>query len=117
MVGCVIAKAGRVIGRGYHQQFGQPHAEPNALASCTEDPRGATAIVTLEPCCHTNKKTPPCVPALIHAGIARVVIGHMDPNPQVSGNGIAELPRCRVLRSSAMSLLMSAGNSTCRSSP
>ena len=91
MVGCVIVKAGRVIGRGYHQKFGQPHAEPNALSSCTEDPRGATAIVTLEPCCHTTKKTPPCVPALIRAGIARVIIGHTDPNPQVSGNGIAQL--------------------------
>lgn len=91
MVGCVITKAGRVIGRGYHQQFGHPHAEPNALTSCTEDPRGATAIVTLEPCCHTGKKTPPCVPALIRAGIARVVIGHIDPNPEVSGKGIAQL--------------------------
>lgn len=110
MVGCVIAKAGRVLGRGYHQQFGHPHAEPNALASCTEDPRGATAIVTLEPCCHTGKKTPPCVPALIRAGISRVIIGHIDPNPLVSGNGIAQLraagievisdvlgPKCRQL--------------------
>jgi diaminohydroxyphosphoribosylaminopyrimidine deaminase/5-amino-6-(5-phosphoribosylamino)uracil reductase len=91
MVGCVIVRAGRIIGQGYHQRFGQAHAEPNALASCTEDPRGATAIVTLEPCCHTNKKTPPCVPALVAAGVARVVVGHTDPNPLVSGGGIAQL--------------------------
>lgn len=91
MVGCVIVKHGRVIGRGYHQKFGQAHAEPNALASCTEDPRGATAVVTLEPCCHTRKKTPPCVPALIGARIARVVVGHTDPNANVSGNGLAQL--------------------------
>ena len=91
MVGCVIVKAGQVIGRGYHRKFGQAHAEPDALASCTQDPRGATAIVTLEPCCHTDKKTPPCVPRLIQAGIARMVVGHTDPNPQVSGKGIAQL--------------------------
>src|SRR5205085_920195 len=59
MVGCVIVKDGRVLGEGYHDRFGGPHAEPNALASCTESPAGATAYVTLEPCCHTNKKTPP----------------------------------------------------------
>lgn len=91
MVGCIIHKNGLVIGRGYHRAFGMPHAEPDALANCTESPREATAIVTLEPCCHTNKKTPPCVPALIAAGIARVAVGHMDPNPAVSGNGMAQL--------------------------
>lgn len=108
MVGCIIVKNGRVIGRGYHQKFGQPHAEPNALASCTEDPRGATAIVTLEPCCHTNKKTPPCVPALIRAGIARVIIGHTDPNPNVSGNGIAQL------RSAGIELISDVLANECR---
>src|SRR3982751_1227851 len=91
MVGCVIVKNDRVIGEGYHQQFGGPHAEPNALASCTESPQGATAAVTLEPCCHTNKKTPPCTPRLIAAKIARVVIGCLDPNPDVNGNGLAML--------------------------
>src|SRR3954452_5275705 len=91
MVGCVIVKNGRVIGEGYHQEFGGPHAEPNALASCTEPPQGATAYVTLEPCCHTNKKTPPCAPRLIEAKIARVVIGCLDPNPDVNGNGVAML--------------------------
>lgn len=91
MVGCVLARDGRVIGEGIHARFGGPHAEPTALASCTEDPRGATAYVTLEPCCHTNKKTPPCAPRLIAAGIARVVIGCLDPNPDVNGNGVRML--------------------------
>jgi diaminohydroxyphosphoribosylaminopyrimidine deaminase / 5-amino-6-(5-phosphoribosylamino)uracil reductase len=91
MVGCVIVKNDRVIGEGYHQQFGGPHAEPNALASCTESPTGATAYVTLEPCCHTDKKTPPCAPKLIAAKIARVVIGCLDPNPKVNGRGVTQL--------------------------
>src|SRR5437867_11737845 len=71
MVGCVIVKNGRIIGEGYHAKFGEAHAEPNALASCSESPAGATVYVTLEPCCHTDKKTPPCVPRLIEAKIAR----------------------------------------------
>ena len=87
MVGCVIVKDGRVIGEGYHTHFGGPHAEPAALANCTESPAGATAYVTLEPCCHTDKKTPPCAPRLIHERIARVVVGCLDPNPAVNGNG------------------------------
>ena len=91
MVGCVIVKAGRVIGQGYHAAFGEPHAEPSALAACAESPAGAAAIVTLEPCCHTNKKTPPCVPTLIAAGIGQVIVGTLDPNPAVCGNGIAQL--------------------------
>lgn len=91
MVGCVIVKDGRIIGEGYHQQFGGPHAEPNALASCNESPEGATAYVTLEPCCHTNKKTPPCVPKLIEAKLDRVVIGVDDPNPLVASRGIHKL--------------------------
>src|SRR4051812_38468655 len=91
MVGCVIVKNGRVIGERYHEKFGGPHAEPNALASCTESPEGATAYVTLEPCCHTDKKTPACVPKLIEAKIARVVVGCLDPNPKVNGKGIVLL--------------------------
>src|SRR5438034_11055285 len=91
MVGCVLVKNGRIIGEGYHQKFGGPHAEPTALANCSESPRGATAYVTLEPCCHTNKKTPPCVPKLIEAGIGCVVVGSLDPNPEVNGKGIAML--------------------------
>jgi diaminohydroxyphosphoribosylaminopyrimidine deaminase/5-amino-6-(5-phosphoribosylamino)uracil reductase len=91
MVGCVIVKNNRVIGEGFHQQYGHPHAEPNALASCIESPHGATAYVTLEPCCHTNKQTPPCVPRLIAAKMSRVVVGCLDPNPAVNGKGIAQL--------------------------
>src|SRR3954451_12564544 len=95
MVGCVIVgRDGRVIGEGFHEQFGGPHAEPNALAACAragESPAGATAYVTLEPCCHTNKKTPPCAPRLIEARLARVVVGCLDPNPAVNGKGIATL--------------------------
>jgi len=94
LVGCLLVRDGVVIGEGYHAQFGGPHAEPAALADCAargHSPRGATAYVTLEPCCHTNKKTPPCAPRLIEAGIARVVIGCLDPNPAVNGNGVAQL--------------------------
>lgn len=91
MVGCVIVKDGRVIGEGYHEKFGDLHAEPNALAACRESPVGATAYVTLEPCCPMEKKTPPCTAALIAAGIARVVIGCLDPNPAVNGKGAQTL--------------------------
>src|SRR3954471_6044772 len=90
MVACVMVKDGRVIGEGYHREFGGPHAEPNALASCTESPEGATAYVTLEPCCHLDKKTPPCVPSLINAKIRRLVVGSLDPNPQVNGKGLEQ---------------------------
>lgn len=90
LVGAVIVKDGRVIGEGYHQQYGSPHAERNALAACTESPAGATVYVTLEPCCH-HGKNPPCTEALIAAGISRVVVGSPDPNPLVAGKGIAQL--------------------------
>lgn len=91
MVGCVIVKDGRVIGEGFHRRFGAAHAEPDALAHCIESPAGATVYVNLEPCCHTGKKTPPCVPRLIEAQVARVVVACLDPNPQVSGKGAAQL--------------------------
>lgn len=90
MVGCVLVKDGRVIGRGYHHQYGDLHAERDALAACTEDPAGAMMYVTLEPCCHHGKQ-PPCTDAILAAGIARVVVGATDPNPLVSGRGIALL--------------------------
>jgi diaminohydroxyphosphoribosylaminopyrimidine deaminase/5-amino-6-(5-phosphoribosylamino)uracil reductase len=67
------------------------------LAACTESPEGATAYVTLEPCCHTNKQTPPCVPRLIAAKIARVVVGSLDPNPQVNGNGVRQLREAGII--------------------
>jgi diaminohydroxyphosphoribosylaminopyrimidine deaminase/5-amino-6-(5-phosphoribosylamino)uracil reductase len=91
MVGCVIGREGRIIGQGWHQRYGGPHAEVEALRSCVESPQGADVYVTLEPCCHTNKQTPPCVPQLIGANVARVVVGCVDPNPAVSGRGAAQL--------------------------
>ena len=90
MVGCVIVKDGRTIGRGYHHRYGDLHAERDALAACAEDPAGATMYVTLEPCCHHGKQ-PPCTDAILAAGIARVVVGATDPNPLVGGRGIALL--------------------------
>lgn len=88
-VGCVVARERRVIGEGFHARAGEPHAERAALAACSEDPRGATMYVTLEPCNH-HGRTPPCVDAVIAAGIARAVIAQRDPNP-VAGGGIERL--------------------------
>ena len=89
-VGCVLVKQGRVIGEGWHERAGEPHAEINALLRAGEHAQGATAYVTLEPCCH-HGKTPPCSDALIAAQLARVVIAMQDPNPKVAGNGIQQL--------------------------
>ncbi|MBM4207602.1 MAG: bifunctional diaminohydroxyphosphoribosylaminopyrimidine deaminase/5-amino-6-(5-phosphoribosylamino)uracil reductase RibD [Gammaproteobacteria bacterium] len=85
-VGCVLVKDGRIIGEGWHQRAGQSHAEVEALNNTTENPAGATAYVTLEPCSH-HDKTPPCCEAIIKTGIKRVVAAMQDPNPLVSGNG------------------------------
>jgi len=90
MVGAVIVKDGRIIGQGWHERCGQPHAERNALANCTEPPQGATMYVTLEPCCHYGRQ-PPCTQAILDAGIRRVVVGSGDPNPLVAGKGLALL--------------------------
>ena len=87
MVGAVIVKNGRIIGQGYHRKYGELHAEREALAVCTEEPKGASIYVTLEPCCHYGKQ-PPCVNAILEAGIRRVIIGSSDPNPLVAGKGI-----------------------------
>ncbi len=89
-VGCVIVKDGRVLGRGWTQAGGRPHAEPMALAQAGAAAKGATAYVTLEPCAHTGK-TPPCADALVNAGIARVVIATGDPDPRVAGKGLDKL--------------------------
>ena len=89
MVGAVVVKDGEVVGEGWHERFGGAHAEVNALADCRSrgvDVRGATVVVTLEPCCHTGK-TGPCTEALIGAGVARVVVATVDPDPRVSGGG------------------------------
>src|SRR5271167_1395003 len=90
-VGCVLVKGGRIVGRGYHAVYGGPHAETRALKNAGKRARGATVFVNLEPCCHVDKKTPPCAQALIAAGVRRVVIGTMDPNPKVSGRSVRRL--------------------------
>lgn len=89
-VGCVLVRDGAVIGEGWHRRAGEPHAERNALAQAGGLAHGATAYVTLEPCCHQGR-TPPCTEALIEAGVARVVCAMIDPNPLVAGQGIALL--------------------------
>lgn len=89
-VGCVLVRDGNVIGEGWHERTGKPHAEVHALQAAGEAARGATAYVTLEPCSH-HGRTPPCADALIQAGMTRVVAAVQDPNPQVAGQGIAKL--------------------------
>lgn len=90
MVGAVIAKEGKLIGQGFHERYGGPHAERNALRNCKENPEGAVLYVTLEPCCHYGK-TPPCTEAIIKSGIKKVVTACSDPNPEVAGKGIDTL--------------------------
>jgi len=90
MVGCVIVQGDAVVGEGWHQQFGGPHAEVVALAAAGERAKGATMYITLEPCCH-HGKTPPCTDAIIAAGIKRVVTAMRDPFPQVAGGGLKRL--------------------------
>jgi diaminohydroxyphosphoribosylaminopyrimidine deaminase/5-amino-6-(5-phosphoribosylamino)uracil reductase len=89
-VGCVIVRDGVAVGRGWTQPGGRPHAETEALARAGERARGATAYVSLEPCCHWGR-TPPCTDAMIAAGIARAVIALRDPDPRVNGEGVARL--------------------------
>src|SRR6056297_2763598 len=89
-VGCVIVRDGRIVGRGWTQPGGRPHAEAMALAQAGAAARGATAYVTLEPCAH-HGQTPPCADALAVAGVARVVSTFSDPDPRVAGRGFARL--------------------------
>lgn len=90
VVGAVIVKNGKIIGEGYHQFYGGPHAEINAFHNAVEEVRDSTLYVTLEPCCHFGK-TPPCVDEIIRRGIKRVVVGVLDPNPLVAGQGVKRL--------------------------
>ncbi len=97
-VGCIIVKAGQVIGRGYHKKFGGPHAEINALEDCKTlgvKPEGGTLYVTLEPCCHQGK-TGPCTQAIIEAGLARVVAATQDPSEHAAGKGLEQLRRAGI---------------------
>ncbi|MCR5667202.1 MAG: bifunctional diaminohydroxyphosphoribosylaminopyrimidine deaminase/5-amino-6-(5-phosphoribosylamino)uracil reductase RibD [Eubacterium sp.] len=87
MVGCVVVKNGRIVSEGYHERYGEYHAERNALLRCTEDVTGAELYVTLEPCCHQGK-TPPCTDIIIERKIGKVYVGSMDPNPLVGGKGV-----------------------------
>ncbi|MCB1909488.1 MAG: bifunctional diaminohydroxyphosphoribosylaminopyrimidine deaminase/5-amino-6-(5-phosphoribosylamino)uracil reductase RibD [Rhodocyclaceae bacterium] len=89
-VGCIIARDGQVVGQGWHERAGEAHAEVHALQAAGALARGATAYVTLEPCAH-HGRTPPCTEALINAGVSRVVAAMQDPNPAVSGRGLAHL--------------------------
>jgi diaminohydroxyphosphoribosylaminopyrimidine deaminase/5-amino-6-(5-phosphoribosylamino)uracil reductase len=89
-VGCVLTRDGEVIGEGWHEKAGEPHAEVNALRAAGERVRGATAYVTLEPCSH-HGRTPPCAEALVAVGVSRVVAAMSDPNPLVAGKGLAML--------------------------
>jgi diaminohydroxyphosphoribosylaminopyrimidine deaminase/5-amino-6-(5-phosphoribosylamino)uracil reductase len=91
MVGAVVARDGVVLGEGWHERFGGPHAEVNAIAACGgADLGGATLYVSLEPCCHEGK-TPPCTDEIVRAGIGRVVVGSDDPSEKASGRGLGML--------------------------
>jgi len=106
MVGAVIIKNGAIIGKGYHKKYGDPHAERNALATCSQNPTGAAMYVTLEPCCHYGK-TPPCTEAIIESGISEVVVGSQDPNPLVAGKGT------EILRSSGIEVTVGVLEQEC----
>lgn len=98
MVGAVVVKAGAIVGQGYHERVGEAHAEVNALNAAGEAARGATLYVTLEPCNHTGR-TPPCTRRVVEAGIRRVVVAMLDPNPHVTGGG------CQLLRANGLEVV------------
>src|SRR6516164_7835515 len=90
LVGAVVVRDGEVVGEGWHVRRGEDHAEVIALRAARERARGSTMYVSLEPCTH-HGSTPPCADAIIRAGVARVVVGQRDPNPEVSGGGFEKL--------------------------
>ena len=95
MVGAVLVRGNRVIGKGYHRKAGMPHAEIVALNDAKEEARGATLYINLEPCAHVGR-TPPCVNSIIAAGVRRVVVAMLDPNPLVNGKGVNELKKAGI---------------------
>jgi diaminohydroxyphosphoribosylaminopyrimidine deaminase/5-amino-6-(5-phosphoribosylamino)uracil reductase len=107
MVGAVLVKNGKVVGRGHHRRFGGPHAEVYALRQAGKNSRGGTLYVNLEPCCHYGK-TPPCTDLIIQSGVKRVVVGMKDPNPLVNGKGI------RILRSKGIKVDVGILQEDCR---
>lgn len=96
MVGAVVVSRGEIVGQGSHRKVGGPHAEVIALSQAGSRAKGGTLYVTLEPCSHLKKRTPPCVPLVINSGVRRVVVAMVDPNPQVRGRGIAQLKRAGI---------------------
>ena len=121
-VGAVVVKDGRVVGKGYHQIVGGPHAEVNAIDDAGENARNATLYVTLEPCNHTGR-TPPCTQKILEAGIQKVVVAMLDPNPRVTGGGNAYLAskgievHCGVLEKQARKLNESFVKFSCTQMP
>lgn len=107
MVGCVVVKDGRIISEGYHEKYGEYHAERNALLRCAEDPAGADLYVSLEPCCHYGK-TPPCTEIIIEKKIRRLFVGNVDPNPKVAGGGV------RILRDHGIEVEIGILEEECR---
>lgn len=102
MVGAVLVKKGKIIAEGYHKKAGTPHAEVIAIDRAGGKATGATLYVSLEPCCHKDKRTPPCTQKIISTGIKKVVIAMEDPNPRVSGKGIEELQKAGIQVSSGI---------------
>ena len=97
VVGAIIVKNGKLISEDFHRKAGGPHAEVLAIQKAGKNAKGSTLYVNLEPCCHTEKRTPPCTKAIINAGIKKIIIGMRDPNPKVSGRGISELQSAGIL--------------------
>jgi diaminohydroxyphosphoribosylaminopyrimidine deaminase/5-amino-6-(5-phosphoribosylamino)uracil reductase len=93
MVGAIIVKKGQIIAEDYHKKAGEPHAEALAILKAKDKAKDSTLYVTLEPCCHFDKRTPPCTKAIIDAKIKKVFVAMRDPNPKVSGKGIMELKK------------------------